>query len=134
MRTPNYESDDEAFPADAYRVRGYNGVAWHVLGWETEPIAEWFCGDCGRSGYERDGGGGAITDPGDPECEHEAVGYSDEQSTIRTERVVAIMIGDDRRFTFDADDLVEPLAREAYCGECGQIGCAHDGLDKSDSD
>lgn len=33
----HYEEDDQSFPADAYRVRGYRGVAWTVLGWETEP-------------------------------------------------------------------------------------------------
>jgi hypothetical protein len=37
------------------------------------------------------------------------------------------MVGDDRYFMFDPDD-VSPLAREEFCGECGQVGCAHDGL------
>ena len=37
MRRKNYECDNEAFPADAYRVSGYKGIAWSVLGWETEP-------------------------------------------------------------------------------------------------
>lgn len=32
------------------------------------------------------------------------------------------MVGDDRTFTFDVDDL-SPLADEEYCGSCGQIGC-----------
>lgn len=50
----------------------------------------------------------------------------------RTGRVVAVMVGDDRRFTFDVDELA-PLRREDYCGECGQIGCTHDGLDRSES-
>jgi hypothetical protein len=51
---------------------------------------------------------------------------------VRTGRIVAIMVGDDRRFSFDPDDA-EPLPREEYCGSCGQIGCAHDGLDRSES-
>ncbi len=39
-----------------------------------------------------------------------------------TGNVVAHMIGDDRSFTFDPDDLT-PIAEEDYCGGCGQIGC-----------
>ena len=48
----------------------------------------------------------------------------------RTGKLVARMIGDDKHFAFDPDD-VTALDREAYCGECGQIGCAHDGLDRN---
>jgi hypothetical protein len=44
----------------------------------------------------------------------------------RTGRVVVVMVGDDRHFAEDPEDLT-PLDREAYCGECGQVGCAHDG-------
>jgi len=92
---PHYETDDDTFTAAAYQVSGYADIAWHVLGWETEPDedTEW-------SGYEN-----------------------------RTGRVVARMVGDDRYFTFDPDDL-EPIEREAYCGVCGQIGCCHDGYDR----
>jgi hypothetical protein len=49
----------------------------------------------------------------------------------RTGMVVAVMIGDDRRHIVDESDLV-PIKREEYCGECGQIGCGHDGLDRSE--
>lgn len=45
----------------------------------------------------------------------------------RGSEVEAIMIGDDRVHRVHADDC-RPLARSKYCGECGQIGCAHDGL------
>lgn len=97
MRTPHYESDDEHFNADAYTVRGYRGIAFHVLGWETKPTedTEW-------DGIEE-----------------------------RTGRVVAMMVGDDHRFAFEEEDIT-PLAREAYCGGCGQVGCCHDGLDRSE--
>jgi len=40
----------------------------------------------------------------------------------RTGKVVVTMVGDDRQFVFDPDE-VAPLQREEYCGECGQIGC-----------
>jgi hypothetical protein len=42
----------------------------------------------------------------------------------RTGRVTCAMVGDDRHFHFYEDDLT-PIAREDYCGSCGQIGCAH---------
>lgn len=86
----HYESDDATFSADAYRVEGYAGIAWHVLGWETEPDedTEW-------SGIEN-----------------------------RTGKILCRMVGDDRDFSFDPEDLT-PITAEEYCGSCGQIGCSH---------
>ena len=86
----NYESDDNYFDADAYAVEGYRGIAWSVLGWQTEPDedTEW-------TGIEN-----------------------------RTGQIVARMVGDDRDFLFDEDELT-PLAAEDYCDGCGQIGCGH---------
>lgn len=97
VKRPAFEEDDATFDADAYRVRGYRGVACYVLGWETEPDedTEW-------SGYEQ-----------------------------RTGRVVCVMVGDDSRFCVDVDD-VEPMAREDYCGGCGQVGCTADAYDRGD--
>lgn len=43
---------------------------------------------------------------------------------VDTSRVVCVMVGDDRDFTFDVSDLVE-LEEGDYCRECGQIGCGH---------
>jgi hypothetical protein len=41
MPKKTYEKDDDTFPADAYRVKGWgSGIAWWVLGWETEPDDE----------------------------------------------------------------------------------------------
>jgi hypothetical protein len=48
----------------------------------------------------------------------------------RTGRVIAVMIGDDYRHSVDLDDIT-PIAREDYCGSCGQIGCTHDGLERA---
>lgn len=89
----HYESDVAAFPADAYSVKGYKGIAWYVLGWETMPDedTEW-------SGFEN-----------------------------RTGQVIARMVGDDRDFVFQPEELT-PIQREEYCGECGQMGCTADGL------
>lgn len=84
----HYETDDASFPADAYSVRAWRGIAWHVLGWETAPDedTEW-------SGYEP-----------------------------RTGKVVIVMVGDDRHFTCDEDELT-PIQKDEYCPGCGQIGC-----------
>jgi hypothetical protein len=51
MKRPNYEIDEKAFPAEAYTVEGYKGVAWRVYGWEIEPDedTEW-TGLEGRTG------------------------------------------------------------------------------------
>ena len=94
----HYESDDKHFSADAYTVEGHRGIAWYVLGWETEPDedTEW-------SGQEQ-----------------------------RTGRVIAVMVGDDRRWVFDEGEI-KPLPRESYCGSCGQVGCQHDGYDRSEA-
>jgi len=99
MRHPHYETDDETFNADAYTVKGYRGIAFYVLGWETEPDedTEW-------SGHEN-----------------------------RTGNVLAVMVGDDHRHKVDPEDLI-PIDRKDYCGECGQMGCQHDGLDRTDDD
>lgn len=97
MRTrAKYESDDATFTHNAYTVRGWRGVAFYVLGWETEPD-----GDTEWSGYE-----------------------------TRTGNVLVVMIGDDRRHSVDPSDLT-PLDELAYCAECGQIGCAHDGRERN---
>jgi hypothetical protein len=47
-------------------------------------------------------------------------------SNIQTMRAHAIL----EAFLDEPDDVV-PLEREDYCGECGQVGCSHDGLDRS---
>lgn len=94
-----YERDDEQWPAEAYTVGGWRGIAWHVLGWETQPDAdtEW-------SGMEE-----------------------------RTGNALCVMIGDDQRHSVDPSDLTA-LDREEFCGVCGQIGCSHDGYDRSDAE
>ena len=48
---------------------------------------------------------------------------------VRTGNVVACMIGDDRYFVFDRNE-VNSIEREEFCGECGQIGCQHDGIER----
>jgi len=45
--------------------------------------------------------------------------------------MTVVMIGDDGRHRVDRDDFVA-LKRNDYCGECGQVGCACDGLDREE--
>ena len=42
----------------------------------------------------------------------------------RTGRLIVRMVGDDRNFAVDTDD-VTPLEEETFCTGCGQIGCRH---------
>ena len=48
---------------------------------------------------------------------------------IGAPRVTVVMVGDDRRYVVDREDCT-PIKRRAYCGQCGQIGCTHDGLER----
>lgn len=45
------------------------------------------------------------------------------------ERVRAVMVGDEREHILDVSDLTK-LDEDAYCHECGQIGCTHDGRER----
>lgn len=99
MKRGKHYEEAEEYQADAYTVEGYRGIAWYVLGWETEPDE-----DTDWTGME-----------------------------VRTGKLVCRMVGDDRYFTFDPDE-VTPLDREAYCGICGQIGCRCDGLPRDEEE
>lgn len=83
------EDDTKTFQAgDAVKVDGYAGIAFRVIGPQTEPDedTEW-------SGIENETG------------------------WIETH-----MVGDDRTFAFEPDDLT-PLDEDDFCGGCGQVGC-----------
>lgn len=41
-----------------------------------------------------------------------------------TSRVRMVMVGDDRVFTFDIDEI-EVIPEDSFCHSCGQIGCGH---------
>jgi hypothetical protein len=91
----------------AYKVEGHLGIAWRLQGYAKEWTEEsWeFVGEDGD----------------DPEDQDNYIYHEPEEIEDRT-RVVAIMIGDDREFTFDVED-VTPISEEEYCPGCGQIGC-----------
>lgn len=48
-------------------------------------------------------------------------------------QLFAVMVGDDRPFGIDEDDL-SPLKDSEYCSECGQIGCMHGAAMAEDED
>lgn len=52
--------------------------------------------------------------------------FDNEAEIENTSMVEAHMVGDDRTFTFDVDDLTV-IDKEDYCPECGQIGCNANG-------
>jgi len=98
-----------------YTVAHEFRVAWRALGWEPrwEPWTT-LCVDeeTGKTWEEETGEGEWVPDVGG--------------------RVGVRMVGDDRVEYVDREDL-RPLARADYCGECGQVGCRHDGLDRGDA-
>lgn len=46
---------------------------------------------------------------------------------------VVVMVGDDQQHRVDRDDCTE-IGDLDYCADCGQIGCGHDGRDRSEAD
>lgn len=52
---------------------------------------------------------------------------------VRTGRVLVRMVGDDRRFSVDPEDLTM-IGDMDYCAGCGQIGCVHDGRDRDEQE
>ena len=107
------------------------GVARYLLGWATEMTQEGYTLACAGEEYHH----AAQQDPGEIEDQaghFDACYLYDEPELVdRTDQVVAVMVGDDRQEVVDVADLV-PLARADYCGECGQVGCQHDGYPRDD--
>lgn len=98
-----------------YRVDGYTGIAFRLLGWATasntpEPYL-------------------SCIPEIDPDHEHDdsCYVYPEEDEVILSDTWVrAVMVGDDTVHEVEVTDL-HVLADDEYCHECGQIGCTHDG-------
>lgn len=90
-----------------YAVKGWKGIAFRIYGfpkrWEPETAII----------PDHDTGEDVEIETGEGEWieQDESCG-----------RVLVVMVGDDRRHEVDVEDLT-PLAEDAYCGSCGQIGC-----------
>lgn len=65
-----------------------------------------------------------------PECASHWSAGGEEYEEDETGNALMIMVGDDRRFSIDPDDIT-PLEDLAYCASCGQIGCTADDRDRS---
>lgn len=87
----------------AYRVSGHGGVAWTLLGHPKKEPMQWFV---------------PFTD--DPESD--GFWEVEDDPPEDTDRVEMVMVGDDRVFVFDADEITL-LDEDEYCPGCGQIGC-----------
>lgn len=84
-----------------YSVDGYRGIAFYLVEYAAEVI----------DGYE--------------DCDDDGMWWYVEPEVVEDRsRVIAVMVGDDRRHTVDIEDLT-PLSDEDYCSGCGQIGCGH---------
>lgn len=100
------EGTENDFDFDArYQEARRPGVAFVVLGWAQQwsPTTYLAVGSDGEE-YEAD-------------CED-----GDGEWVDDFEHVVAVMVGDDHRWTFELDDL-EAIPSDSYCHDCGQIGC-----------
>lgn len=95
---------------DTVRVSGYRGVAFYVVGHETEERViepDW---DTLRD----DDGNPMDADTWWPD--------ENDIETVPTGRIIVCMVGDDRHHSVDPTDIT-PLDDDDYCGSCGQIGC-----------
>lgn len=117
----------------SYSVKRYGGIAWRVLGYHVEWTIDGYSETCDRCG----GDGLLSDDEGEEEtCKYcdgnGAVWIEDDEPTAHpTGDLVCRMVGDDQNFRHDPSDLTE-LKRSEYCGECGQIGCSHDGYSEEE--
>jgi hypothetical protein len=93
-------------------VYGWTGVAWRYSGPvidHVEPEYEW----------DDDYGGGVWAG-----CEQALEGDVNCTCPHSTTEVYAVMIGDDRRFVHDLDDIV-PIDDDDHCPGCGSTTCGH---------
>lgn len=97
-----------------YSNKGCPGVAYWIDGYPQrwEPAIFYAVDDDGEE-YE-------VQEPGEGE-------WVDD---LDSGNVLAVMVGDDYRHTIAIEDLSK-IDDLDYCAECGQIGCQHDGRDRS---
>ena len=93
-----------------YSVAGYEGIAFWLDGYPQR----WEPYTC------------LMEDPETGEEWEEPTDEGEWVDDLDCGLVLAVMVGDDYRHKVPIDDLTV-VAREDYCGECGQIGCRHDG-------
>jgi hypothetical protein len=91
-----------------YRVRGWRGgIVFRIAGFPDrwEPVLA------------------LVTDPETGDDREELIGDVERVEQDETcGRVLVVMVGDDRVYEVDVEDL-EPLEAGAFCSSCGQVGC-----------
>jgi hypothetical protein len=90
-----------------YSVDGYGGIAWYVIGYATQWTEESWT---------------FLGDDNDDRDDESLYAYDEPEEYEDREHVRAVMVGDDRVFEFEIDELT-PISEDDYCPECGQIGC-----------
>lgn len=96
-------------PGDSVKVAGYSGVAWRVIGPHTEN--QWV--ECLVYDESTDDDGTLLNDD---------VYDIGDWEEVETGMIDVHMVGDDRTFTFDPDELT-PLTDAEFCHDCGQTSC-----------
>lgn len=93
-----------------YRVEGWGGVAFYARRYAS------------TDQYEGD-----LLLCADDDCDHALSALcwaeGDTSEIVDYERVVMVMVGDNRERLIEVDELTV-LDEHDYCTECGQIGCA----------
>ena len=93
----------------SYTIDGYRGIAFYLVGHATEEVYE-----------------GDYLVCADEQCDHGTSemcwAEGDTSLVADTDRVVAVMVGDDRKHVVDVTDLTQ-INDDDYCSCCGQIGC-----------
>lgn len=88
------------------KVDGYSGVAWRTIDDEWEPELYW-------------------TEVWDDDLQDHVV-VEIESENPNEGKICCMMVGDDRLFYFDPEEVHEiNLEEDDFCIECGQIGCGH---------
>lgn len=98
-----------------YKVRGFEGVACRFAGYPQrwEPYTYFAVDDETGEEYETESADGEWVDDTD------------------SGMVLMVMVGDDHKHKV-SENRCTPIDDLDYCASCGQIGCAHDGRDRSE--
>lgn len=104
---------ETTFDFDAtYTVDGYGGVAWRAFNYQFEwTEEEWV--------YSGEG----------DEDDESSYFFNESEKVEDRSKVRCHMVGDDRTFVFDVDELTA-LDELDYCASCGQVGCTADGRER----
>jgi hypothetical protein len=113
------------FPGPSAQI--YHNEAGEVLGWDYAPDEPEWDDEWDEGWTEADEDfprGTTVTISGES-----GVAFHVLEVSSDGERLHVRMVGDDRVHTIYRDD-VDLLDREDFCGQCGQVGCAHDGMER----